>query len=33
LDGGHWLIQSKYAEVKTAIIKHLVKHRNVSGNV
>ena len=27
LDAGHWLIQSKYSEVKDAIVKHLVLNR------
>ena len=30
LEGGHWLIQSNYAEVKTAIIKHLSRYKTVS---
>ena len=29
LDGGHWLIQSNYTEVKTAIIEHLSKYKTV----
>ena len=27
LDGGHWLIQTNYNEVETAIIEHLSKHK------
>lgn len=30
LEGGHWLIQSNYAEVKTAIIEHLSKYKTMS---
>ena len=33
LDGGHWLIQSNYSDVKTAIIEHLSKHKTVLGNI
>lgn len=29
LDGGHWLVQSNYSEVKTAILDHLSKHQSV----
>jgi pimeloyl-ACP methyl ester carboxylesterase len=28
LDGGHWLMQTNYSDVKTALIKHLNKYRN-----
>jgi pimeloyl-ACP methyl ester carboxylesterase len=27
LDGGHWLVQTNYAEVETAIVKHLLKYK------
>ncbi len=27
LDGGHWLIQTNYAEVENAIIKHITKYK------
>ena len=30
LDGGHWLIQSNYPEVETAIVAHLDNHRNLA---
>ena len=30
LDGGHWLNQSNYSEIKPAIIRHLAKCRNVA---
>ncbi len=29
LEGGHWLIQTNYAEVKTSIIEHLSKYKTV----
>lgn len=29
LEGGHWLIQTNYSEVKTAIIEHLSKYKTV----
>ena len=33
LDGGHWLLQSNYSEVKEAIIKHLDKFNELPNNV
>ncbi len=29
LDGGHWLIQSNYSEVETALIEHLLKNKSI----
>ena len=31
VDGGHWLIQSNYQEVREAILKHLLRHQD-TGN-
>ena len=33
LDGGHWLIQTNYIEVETAVIEHLAKNRTAPNNV
>ena len=33
LEGGHWLIQSNYPEVKTAIIHHLSRYKTEPGNI
>lgn len=32
LDGGHWLIQTNYLEVETAIVKHISKYKTASNN-
>ncbi|WP_445382995.1 alpha/beta fold hydrolase [Robiginitalea sp. IMCC43444] len=33
LDGGHWLIQTNYNEVKKAVIEHLKKNKSAPNNV
>jgi len=33
LEGGHWLIQTNYAEVESAINKHLLKYKITPGHV
>jgi len=32
LNGGHWLIQSNYKEVETAIVEHISKYKTVTKN-
>ena len=33
VDGGHWLVQSNFAEVKAAVGKHLTTHKKLPDNV
>ena len=33
LEGGHWLIQTNYAEVESAVNKHLSKYKTTPNNV